>query len=243
MTERFSLKLQDFEGPLDLLLQLIEKRKLHISEVSIAAVADDFIAYLSRLANLPKHETADFLVVASTLMLLKSAALLPSLALTPEEETDAAELERRLKLYQYIQTLSGDLRKRFGTSPLYFREASKTITPIFVPTSEITIQNILATARRLLSSLPKPEIIPEVVVRKIRSLQETIEELTSRLQSALSLKFSDFAPRHREEKVNIIISFLGLLELVRRGMIEVEQNSHFEDINMQTMKPGLPKYL
>ena len=242
MAEIFSYKIDGFEGPLDLLLQLIEKRKLHISKISIAAVADDYVAYLTKFEQLPKQEAADFLVIASTLMLIKSASLLPDLTLTPEETTDAEELERRLKLYQYIQTQSQTIRKIYAVSPLYWREPSRQMVPVFTPTPEITSENLLHAIRRLLSSLPKLEALPQVMVKKIRSLQETIEDLASRIQSAISLKFSEFAPRHREEKVSVIISFLGMLELVKQGVIDAQQDRHFQDINMQTTTTSLPKY-
>ncbi len=242
MSPSFALKLNDFEGPLDLLLQLIEKRKLHISKVNIANVADDFISYLSQFENLPKHETADFLVVASTLMLIKSSSLLPNLSLTPEEETDAEELERRLKLYQYIQTLAGNLKNIYAQHPLYFREVNKNITPVFVATPEINITNLLSAAKAILLALPIPMVIPQIVIKKVRSLQETIDDLANRIQRAISLKFSDFAPRDKAEKVGIIISFLGMLELVKQGMIDVEQHAHYADIDMQTTTPGIPRY-
>ncbi|MDQ5957946.1 MAG: hypothetical protein QG665_286 [Patescibacteria group bacterium] len=242
MTASFALKLNDFEGPLDLLLQLIEKRKLHISKVNIAAVTDDYIAYLSQFEHLPKHETADFLVVASTLMLIKSSSLLPNLNLTTEEETDAAELERRLKLYQYIQEVAQKIKNIYGQNPLYFREPNKNIVPIFVPTPEITKPNLLSAIRLVLQSLPSPEIIPQIIVKKVRSLQETIDDLSTRIQRAISMKFSDFAPKDKAERVNVIISFLGMLELVKQGIIDVEQHDHYADINMQTTTPGIPRY-
>jgi segregation and condensation protein A len=248
-SEVFSLKLNDFEGPLDLLLQLIEKRKLHISKVSIAAVTDDYVAYLASFNQLPKHEAADFLVIASTLMLIKSSSLLPAMTLSAEEETDTAELERRLKLYQYIQTISGNIRKKYGAQSLYFREPNKNITPVFAPTTEISAPNLLEAIRRVLATVPKPEVLPQVIVRKIRSLQETIDDLAERIGRAVSLKFSDFAPRLpagrqaiREEKVSVIVSFLGMLELVKQGIIDVEQGGHFQDISMQTTSPGIPRY-
>ena len=242
MSETFALKLQDFEGPLDLLLQLIEKRKLHICQVNIATITDDYVAYLSQFEYLPKHETADFLVVASTLMLIKSASLLPGLSLTAEEETDAEELERRLKLYQYIQCVGINIKKIYGENPLFFREPNKNITPVFTPTAEITKDGLLTAIHKILSSLPKMELIHQVIIKKVRSLQETIEDLAARIQSAISLKFSEFAPRDRAEKISVIVSFLGMLELVKQGMIEVEQHAHYADIDMQSTKPGIPRY-
>jgi segregation and condensation protein A len=238
----FSIKVGEFEGPLDLLLQLIEKKKLHISQVSVAQVADDYINHIAELNQLPKHEVADFLVIASTLMLIKSTALLPTLSLTAEETASADELEYRLKLYQYIQSICGGIKNRFGAAPAYFREGGRVTEPIFSPTSEITTSSLSNSIRQILSSLPKPEILPQLIVKKVRSLQEAINDLASRIQSAISMRFSEFAPQDKNEKISVIVSFLGMLELVKQGIIEVEQSGHFQDIGMQTTTPSLPRY-
>ena len=84
----FTVKTKDFEGPLDLLLDLIEKRKFFINDLSLAKVTDDFIAHIQQFENLPMGESAHFILVASTLLLIKSRSLLPQLNLTEEEQTD-----------------------------------------------------------------------------------------------------------------------------------------------------------
>ena len=99
----FQIKTEVFEGPLDLLLNLIEKRKLFINDIALSKVADDYIAYLQSQEKFPIAQSADFLVIASTLLLIKSKSLLPNLNLSEEEQHDVNDLERRLKIYQRIK--------------------------------------------------------------------------------------------------------------------------------------------
>ena len=100
-----------YEGPLDLLLELIEKRKLLINDISLAQVADDFIVYVNTQPHLPVGEVADFIALAATLLLLKSRSLLPSLTLTDEESHDIKELEYRLALYQLVKEAARSVYK------------------------------------------------------------------------------------------------------------------------------------
>src|SRR3989344_9116880 len=95
--QQFHVKTEVFEGPLDLLLSLIEKHKLHINDVSLSKVTDDYISYVNAQVDFPMGQAADFILVASTLVLIKSKSLLPTLDLSKEEQGDIADLERRLK--------------------------------------------------------------------------------------------------------------------------------------------------
>ena len=242
MENTFAIKVGEFEGPLDLLLQLIEKKKLHISNINITKVADDYIAHISTFEHLPKNEVADFLVIASTLMLIKSASLLPNLKLSIEEEQNASDLEYRLKVYQHMQEASLKIKDLFNQQPIFFREESKNTLVVFSPTAELSTANLYQTILTLLKNLPPVVNIPQVVVKTVISLQEAIDKLTDRIQSALSMKFSDFAPRDKAERVNIIVSFLGMLELVKQGIINVRQDNPFNDIDMETTSTTTPRY-
>ena len=244
MPEDFKAKAGEFEGPMDALLDLIEQRKLQINQVALGAIADDFIAHLKQLEGEQgsKLEMANFVLIAATLMLIKSVSLLPTLAVTPEEQESMAELERRLALYQRVRELSEGVRARFGRQMIWAREPSKNIQPIFTPTTELTTSNLLRTLKNLINALPKFEKLPEAVVKKILSLEEAISDLAGRVQSALKMSFKNFVGQ-RAEKINIIVSFLGLLELVKRGVVSVEQPAHFSDIQMESAETGVPKYL
>src|SRR3989338_11100179 len=102
-----------FEGSFDFLLDLIERRKLHIHDISLSEVADDYLSYIETLGEFPTKDAAHFLVIASTLVLIKSRSLLPGLALTPEEETSIDDLEGRLKLLLRIRELAIPVGARF----------------------------------------------------------------------------------------------------------------------------------
>lgn len=242
MDETFKTKVGEFEGPLDLLLSLIEKRKMHISQVSLAQVADDYINYLQQ-KNSEKslEEMANFILVASTLMLIKSLSLLPGLQVTETEKSDIEQLESRLKQLQRARELSLHVKELFGKNISFFPTEKKRSLIIFAPTTEITLAYLMKVARELLSKLPQPEIIPEKIIRKVVSLEEVIGDLATRVSRAMKLSFQDFV-RDKKEKVNVIVSFLGMLELVKQGAIEIEQKSHFADISMETKTVGVPRY-
>lgn len=241
MNTAFKIKTLTFEGPLDLLLKLIEKRKLFINDISISKVADDFIAYIKNLDKFPVGESANFILVASTLLLIKSISLLPDLNLTEEEDRDIKNLEMRLKLYQKIKELSLGIKKIFGQN-IIFAPLVKKINPIFSPDENITLANLLASAREVIRNLPKNESLPKAIVKKVISLEEVIENLAERVKTGLNIRFKDFAQIGKEDKINIIVSFLAMLELVKQGLIEVVQEKQFEDIQMQTQEIGIPKY-
>src|SRR3989338_7017919 len=119
MDSEYYVKTHIFEGPLDTLLSLVEKRKLFISDISLAQVADDYIAYIKSLEDFPIADSAHFILIASTLVLIKSKSLLPTLTLSEEEEHNIEDLEKRLAEYQKYKELSRHLRERFGIHTQY----------------------------------------------------------------------------------------------------------------------------
>lgn len=237
----FTIKQNSFEGPLDLLLDLIEKRKLFVNDVSLAKVADDYIAYVQNLGEFPVADSAHFVLVASTLLLIKSKSLLPTLTLTTEEQASIDDLEKRLKIYERMRDLAQKVKPLFGTHIMYPRGDKKQV-PVFSPDADMTLQNILAAAGRVLSSLPKKEFLPKVVVDKVISLEVMIESLTKRVSESLKMSFREFSGAHKGDRVNVIVSFLAMLELVKQGVIDVTQEKHFDDIHMETEQIGVPRY-
>lgn len=237
----FTVKQERFEGPLELLLDLIEKRKLFVSDVSLAKVADDYIAYVHNLSEFPVADSAQFVLVASTLLLIKSKALLPTLNLTTEEQASIDDLERRLKIYERMRALSLKIKPLLGKKVLFARGERK-LDPVFSPDEDMTVGNFILAARRVLANLPKKEFLPKVVVDKVISLEEMIENLTKRVSESLKMSFREFSGAHKGEKVNVIVSFLAMLELVKQGIINVTQEKHFDDIHMETDSVGVPRY-
>ncbi len=238
---QFKIKQEHFEGPIDLLLDLIEKRKLHINEVSLAKVTDDFILYLQNSTGYSIKNTSDFLLIASTLLLIKSKSLLPSLDLSDEEKTDIRDLELKLKIYKKIKELSIHVKNGFGTKMIFFPNARK-MEPVFSPDDSMNKENLSKAIFDVIKNLPKFEVKPKIMVSKVISLEEMITRLTDRVQSSLKMSFKDFSGMGKAEKVNVIVSFLAMLELVKQGLIEVEQRDKFDDIHMETKSVGVPSY-
>lgn len=238
----FTVKTTSFEGPLDLLLDLIEQRKLFINDISLAKVTDDFIEHVKGFENLPMGESAHFILVASTLLLIKSKSLLPELNLTEEEQGDIRDLETRLKIYKRVKDASRHIAKLFGGEMIFGQSQSRTITPVFAPDPRFTLEKALLCLKDLINRLPKKESVPKVTVKKILSLEEMIGNLTNRISSQLKMSFRQFTGEHRGDRVNVIVSFLAMLELVKQGMLRVSQESTFGDIEMETKDVGVPRY-
>lgn len=240
----YSVKTEVFEGPLDLLLSLIEKRKLFINDISLSKVADDFIAYINNLEQFPVAESAQFILIASTLLLIKSKSLLPTLNLTIEEESSIQDLEERLKVYQRIKELSIHVKGLFGVKVIFEKSHQRVIEPIFSPDTSMTIPGLLQSIKDVLEHMPKKEHLPKAVVKKVISLEEMIVSLTDRIQSNIKMSFHEFSKggKQKEEKVHVIVSFLAMLELVKQGVILVNQEQDFGDIHMETKDIGVPRY-
>jgi len=238
----FTIKTQAFEGPLDLLLELIERRKLFISDFSLAQVTDDFIHHVRQFQNLPMGESAHFILVASTLLLIKSKSLLPDLTLTEEEKGDIHDLEIRLKIFQRIKEASLTVKELFGGKVIFSPSAARPAPTVFAPDQRFTLEKALRILREIVSRLPKEEKLAKVTVRKVISLEEMINTLSNRVMGSLRMSFREFSKEHKENRVNVIVSFLAMLQLVKDGLLFVSQEKSFGDIQMETKEVGVPRY-
>lgn len=239
--EIFKIKTEVFEGPMDLLLSLIEKRKLLINDISLAKVADDFISHLQNKEQFPIKDASDFLIIASTLLLIKSKSLLPNLDLTDEEKSDIYDLEIKLKIYKKLKDLSLHIKNNFGRKMIFFPNTRK-FEPVFSPSPEMNKENFAKAIFEVIRNFPKFEKKPQVKVIKVLSLEEMITNLTERVKSHLKMSFKEFSGMGKKEKINVIVSFLAMLELVKQGIIEATQEDKFEDIKMESKRVGTPVY-
>lgn len=238
----YNVRAQNFEGPLELLLSLIEQKKLFINEISLASVTNDYISYIKSFSNLPpeKHisDVSYFILISATLILIKSKSLLPNLSLTEDETEKIVDLETRLKLYKIIKEASLEVINNFGKKIIFMPKERIWSEPIFSPDPLIEKNNIYLSMVELISRIPKKtNNIPEVEIKKVVNIDEIINSLTDRIQNAMNLSFKDFTRQsgitnQEEAKVHVIISFLAMLELVREGIIDVIQKSSFGDIEI-----------
>lgn len=243
---RFTIKQEIFEGPLDLLLSLIEKRKLHINDISLAKVTDDFIKYVEQIPSYSVGDRAQFIVIASTLLLIKSRSLLPNLALTEEEQESIEDLEERLRIYQKIKELGLHIKERYGKNKIYFPRDKTKVISVFSPHPSISVGSIVSALRDSIKRLPIKEQTPKAIVRKVVSLEEMIDRLSERIKGALKVSFKEFSGKSggisREKKVEVIVGFLAMLELVKQGIIDAMQEEKFSDIKMETKDISTPRY-
>lgn len=234
-----TVKTAVYEGPLDLLLELIEKRKLLINDISLAAVTEEYIAKVNALKNLPMGETAEFVSLAATLLLIKSRSLLPLLTLSEEESHDIKELQYRLAVYQIIKNSTRALSDAFDDRILY-EGALPPLEPMYVPDPAVTESSMLNAARMLIDGFPKMVSLPKVAVQKVISLEEMIDRLAQRVSGALKLSFKEFAGKHA--KPDVIVGFLALLELVKQGIISATQDRDFGDISLESSAVTTPTF-
>lgn len=231
----YQIKLEKFEGPFDLLLDLIEKKKLSINELSLAQIADQYLDHLKQIEKFPTREVAIFIVVAGTLMVIKSRSLIPTLKISQEEEEDIADLENRLRQCKQYRALARSLEKIFGKKIIFGREAYVQVEPVFVEPKDATISKIKEVMEALLNNLPQPitqNQIPQTLVKKTISLEQKIEELIKRIENKVKICFSDIKKDPACQKIDLIVSFLALLELTKRGLILIEQNQNFGEIEI-----------
>lgn len=231
-----------YEGPLELLLQLIQKRKLFINDISLSQVTDDFIAHVQGMERFPTETCANFLLTSSALMLLKSKSLLPDMDLTDDEEEDIQDLQNRLKAYQRIKEASQHVADRFGTSPMLNRHSKPPLQPIFSPTDELRADTLARMIRTVIDRIPKSEEIPQAQVKQVQSLKQTIESLQSRIEQGMRTRFSAVSghrggkPLSKQERTEVVVHFLAMLELVKNGVVQVTQPEHHGDIEMEARK-------
>jgi len=241
--EEYQIRTKVFDGPLDMLLALIEKRKLLINDISLAEVTDDYLKHLERLAEVPLAEVAQFVLVGATLLLIKSKSLLPVLSFTPEEQDSIADLEIRLKIFDTYKKISRGLVELYGTHTMYSRHAVRRRRVEFSPDATMTLENITLAMGGVLANLPKfKPALTKTVVQKVVSLEEMMDRLSKRINDGMKVSFRQFSGGASEGKLNVIVSFLAMLELVHQGIIRVEQHESFSDIHMHTDKVQVPRY-
>lgn len=228
----YQIKLDKFEGPLDLLLKLIEEDELDITEVSLAKVTDQYIHHLEQAQDLPTGDLADFLVVAAKLLFIKSKVLLPTLDLETEEEGD---LEKQLKIYRIFLEASKRIQKMISKKRFaYFRESSKlkTIEPIFNPPKNIATTNLRKLFQEVLGRIEPLIKLPQEMIKKTVSIQEKISEIQKKIFQESTLSFRALLEKAKS-RTEIIVTFLALLELVKQRSVQVVQQDIFADIYIE----------
>lgn len=228
----YQIQLPVFEGPLDLLLRLIEREELDITAVALAKVTDQ---YLERLADLERREArdlADFLVVAAKLVLIKSAALLPSSSKPgPEDETEdvGRDLVRQLQIYRRFKEIADLLHEREeqGLHSYIRLMPSRRLSPE-PDLDQVTIQDLLSLAQEALNAASGPpfgEVVSPITV----TIEEQIDHIEQQLSRQQQVVFRTLLSR-ATTRIEIIVTLLAVLELIKQDRVRVHQETLFGEI-------------
>lgn len=229
-----TLKDHEFEGPLDLLLTLIEEQKLDITKVAIAQVTEQFLLYVRQLEKIDPTTLSDYLSIAAKLLVIKSKAILPTLEIEQEEEEDPGQnLEERLILYKqfkeaakYIHLLDARKKQSF-TRSLTFEERIH-----FFPDPSVTTDRLKNYIVGILDNLKELDNLPKAKIKEAISIQEKIDNLqifiSEQIETNLSTLISSAKNKHE-----VIITFLALLELVKQRVLTLEQEALFTDVTIK----------
>lgn len=224
------IQIEQFNGPLDLLLQLIEQQEMDITQIALAAVTEQFLQHIKTLETVDPTQLADYLSVAAKLLVIKSKALLPTLELDKEEEEIAIDLEKRLLLYRqfkeaakYLHSLDNK-RKQSWTRDVTFEERTN-----FYPDPEVSADTLQQSILGILKQLEEINNLPKATVKEAISIQEKISALQTTLSEKIETKLSDLLATAKD-KTEVIVTFLALLEMIKQRILSVEQEQVFSEI-------------
>ena len=224
------VKVQQFEGPLDLLLSLIEQRQLDITTIAIAEVTEQFLQYLKQLEKIDPTALADYLSIAAKLLVIKSKAILPTLEVEAEEEDAGFDLESRLLLYKqfkevakYLKKLDSSRKQSFVRSITFEQKIS------FFPDPNISTKELHGKILTVLNGLKELDNLPKAKLKEAISIQEKIDHLQNNLSSSLETKLSDLI-KSAKNKDEIIVTFLALLELIKQKIFVADQETLFAEV-------------
>jgi segregation and condensation protein A len=228
-TGQYNIKVPVFEGPLDLLLHLIKENKLDIYDIPISVITGQYLNYLELMQELNLEIASEFLVIAATLIYIKSRMLLPKdeTLETEEAEDPRAGLVQRLLEYQAFKEASGELRKReeiwTGSYIRPEREIDKSPLDSELYLFEVHIFDLVGALTRILSKAPPEE---GRITKEALTVKDRIAAIIDRVEQEKTLRFESLFEED-DRRVRIIVTFLALLEILRLGIVRVFQDGQF----------------
>ncbi|MEA3272676.1 MAG: segregation/condensation protein A [Patescibacteria group bacterium] len=229
----YKIRTESFEGPLHLLLQLIEQEKLDINEVSLAQVADQYLAYIKQIEEKNPEEMADFLIIATKLILIKSKSLLPNLDLGLEE--DEALLEEQLKMYREFVLASENIQNIIEQKNFTFSRNKYIVNDaVFSPPVRLTKERLSEIFYEIISSVKPILKLPEKAIKRAISIKEKIDFIQKLIKRRSVLIFNKVI-NDTKNKTEKVVSFLALLELMKNRLVSASQNKIFDNITLKKL--------
>ena len=240
-TNKYSIKINNFEGPLDLLCHLIDKNKMDIYDINISAITDQYIEYINQMEKMNLDVTSEFLVMSSTLLYLKSKHLLPKTQ-EDEEEITEEELIRRIIEYKKYKEITKRLKENFL---LYSKRFFKMAEEIELPKQKIETQYNEHTIPEIYKNLIQRNTdkinenasnIEKIAITETYSVGDKVKDMYRALIKYKKFTFNKLFSLKKHNKREIVTAFSGLLEMSRRNKIITEQEELFGDIEVEKSK-------
>lgn len=233
----YSVDTEVYTGPLDLLLQLIERAELDITRLALAQVTDQFLEHMHAMEEQNASEVSAFLVIAARLVQIKSSALLPrqSTSDIPLEEDPGEALARQLIIYKRFKELAKFLEKREETGLHTFLRmdtAPRIQLPLKLDLSELTLESFLIAAQEIFGGVDLPPLSEVVSIPRV-TIREKIDAILERIRETGELSFQNLLSPE-STRVEVVVTFLALLELVKRHVLSAQQNTLFGEIALQS---------
>jgi segregation and condensation protein A len=229
----YPVALPIFEGPLDLLLRLIETQELEISNVSLVAVTDQYLRTVERLEEVDPGALADFLVVASRLVYIKSRSLLPQPRPADEEEDEeepADALVRQLIEYRRFKEVAGQLRTREEQRlRVYVRTAPPPELERRLELGELSLDHLVAVLERVLARATTQPVLPRVKTYPVTVAEQIVIVRATLVAAGEPLTFGDLLSA-QSSRLEVIVTFLAVLELIKQRELVAQQQDAFSPI-------------
>jgi segregation and condensation protein A len=226
-----------FEGPLDLLLHLIEKAELDITALSLAEITDQYLEIIHNLKDHASEEISSFLVIAAKLLLIKSFALLPKPSINIDGDEDVGDqLVRQLTEYKRLKNAANQLefRENQGTITYLRLNSPLNIEPV-IDLSDLSIFDLLQAASRVFAEKEQDTILITSIGQKRISMRQKIQFIANKFLSEKQVGFWILVDQN-PSRVEIVVTFLAILELIKQDLIKVYQNSIFDEIHIEAME-------
>lgn len=238
-TNKYAIKIENFEGPIDLLLHLIDKNKMNICDVKLSEITDQYIEYIKKMEEMNLEITSEFLVMASTLIYIKSKSILPK-NVEEEEEISAEELLHRIIEYKKYKEITKKLKQMYEESGVRYYKAPENIK---LPKQELkenqyNEENIVSVYKQLLERNTQKvnenaKNIEKIAITDTYTVASKVKEMLKELIKKPKFVFNALFSLNKCEKEEVITAFSGLLELSRRNKVVTSQDEIFGDISVQ----------
>jgi len=242
-TKKYEIKLENFEGPLDLLCHLIDKNKLDIYTVNLSDLTDQYIDYIKNMEEQNLEVTSEFLIMASTLLYIKSKGLLPKNDEDDENELTEEELLRRLVEYKSYKEISKILKEKYI---LYSRRFFKLPDNVKLPKQElektydkdklVSAYEDLRIRNEVKINLNSKENMERIAISESVTIGSKVKIIFKELLRRRKFVFNKLFEIEKSRPVDVVTAFLGLLEMARRSKVTVEQEENFSDIVVSKKK-------